>query len=91
MFIYIKTNPRKEWIEILKYIRDIFNEIENGLSPKAVLLRLSNIKEQGHIGENIQKILFETLSDVGNFVFDKVDDLTSLEDKGQDLTTEING
>ena len=92
MFIYIKTNPRKEWNENLTFIKDIL-ENENSLSPKEMLLSLSNIKAQGHISENIQRIFFETLteSDIDNFVFNKVDDLTSLEENGTDLTTQVKG
>ena len=67
-------------------------EKEKSLSPKAMLLLLSNLKlKKGHIGENIQKILFETLFDIDNFAFGKVDNLTSLEDIGPDLTTEVKG
>ena len=92
MFIYIKTNPREEWIEALIKTQTIFDEKEANLSPKAILLLLSNLKlQEGHIWENIQRILLETLSDINNFVFEKVDDLTSLEDIGQDLTTEVKG
>jgi len=43
------------------------------------------------VPETIQRLLLETLSDINNFVFEKVDDLTSLEDIGQDLTTEVKG
>ena len=91
MFIYIKTNPREEWIKVLINIKTMF-EKEKSLSPKAMLLLLSYLKpQQGHIGENIQKILFETLSNIDNLAFDKVDNLTSLEDIGPDLTTEVKG
>ena len=91
MFIYIKTKLRIEWIEPLTSIKDMLYENENSLSPKAMLIRLSNLKAEGHIGENIKRIFFETLSGVDNFVFDKLDDLTSLEDVGQDLTSEVKG
>ena len=94
MFIYIKTNPRYEWIDTLTEVGTWFDEIEinNSLSPKEILLFLSNLKvPQGHIEENIARIFFETLSDVDNFIFDKVDDLTSIEDIGPDITTEVKG
>ena len=93
MFIYLKTNPRSEWVNIINLIKNFFDKKENKFSPRTLLNRLSNLKPQGnrHIGENIKKIFFETLASVDDFIFDKVDDLTSLEDIGPDLTTELKG
>ena len=96
MFIYIKTIPRKEWIDTLKQINDNFIGNKKKYSPKTLLLMLSNFKAKGDIvGESIRKILFESasesLSDISNFVFDKLDDLTCLDVPGPDLTTEVKG
>ena len=92
MFIYIKTNPRQEWIDFLTEIKTTLEDNENNLSPKKMLLLLSNLKvPEGHIRESIQRIFIETLSDVDNFIFNKVDDLTSLEDIGPDITTDVKG
>ena len=76
MFIYIQTFPRDEWIKVLKNMKNI---MDDGISPKDMLLSLSlDYELEGFSGENIKRIMFETLAGFDSFLFDQIDDMLSL-------------
>ena len=79
MFIYIQTFPRDEWINVLKNMKIYMDDDEVEISPKDMLLSLSlDFELEGFIGENIKRIMFETLAGFDNFLFDQIDDMLSL-------------